>query len=186
MKKTGEMTVENKDPYKINVLLAYDSAPTCGAILRMFDRISTRLRDKKIFNLCAFEFGLLERMDSFRWPSAKAGAAELVLVAFGDVQDSLSAIYHLARQAEAQNRAVAAARRAQELANERYRSGIVEYINVVDASRDTLAAERANAQLTGQRLIAAVQLIKAVGGGWTEQQILASAAPVAIQPAIAK
>ena len=84
MKKTGEIRVESKNPYKITVLLAYDSAPTCGAILRMFDRISTRLRDKKIFNLCAFEFGLLERMDSFRWPSAKAGAAELVLVAFGE------------------------------------------------------------------------------------------------------
>ena len=43
-------------------------------------------------------------------------------------------------------------------------------------SRDALEAERDNAQLAGQRLIAAVQLIKALGGGWTEQQILASAA----------
>jgi hypothetical protein len=84
MKKTGEMTVESKDPYKINVLLAYDSAPTCGAILSMFDRISSRLRDKKIFNVKAFKFGLLERMDPFKWPVAKAGAAELVMVAFGD------------------------------------------------------------------------------------------------------
>jgi len=44
-----------------------------------------------------------------------------------------------------------------------------------------LTAERANAQLAGQRLIAAVQLIKALGGGWTEQQILASAAPINYQ-----
>ncbi len=101
-----------------------------------------------------------------------------VLVAFGDVEDSLSAIGHLAHQSEAQNRAVAAARRAADLASDRYRSGIVAYIEVVDANRDRLTAERANAQLTGQRLIAAVQLIKAIGGGWTEQEILASAAPV--------
>jgi outer membrane protein, multidrug efflux system len=104
-------------------------------------------------------------------------------VAFGDVEDSLSAIDHLALQAEAQNRAVTAARRAADLATDRYRSGIVEYIDVVDAERDALSAERDNAQLTGQRLIASVQLIKALGGGWTEQQILASATPVEIEPA---
>ncbi len=99
-----------------------------------------------------------------------------VLVAFGDVENSLSGIHHLANQSEAQQRAVASARRAADLASDRYRSGIVSYIEVVDASRDTLSAERANAQLAGQRLIAAVQLVKALGGGWTQQQILASAA----------
>jgi multidrug efflux system outer membrane protein len=95
-----------------------------------------------------------------------------ILVAFGEVEDSLSGIHHLAVQSEAQERAVTSARRAADLATDRYRSGIVAYIEVVDASRDALTAERANAQLTGQRLIASVQLIKALGGGWTEQQIL--------------
>jgi hydrophobe/amphiphile efflux-1 (HAE1) family protein/NodT family efflux transporter outer membrane factor (OMF) lipoprotein len=104
-----------------------------------------------------------------------------VLNAFGEVENSLSGIYHFAVQSEAQQRAVTSARRAAELATDRYRSGIVAYIEVVDASRDTLTAERANAQLAGQRLIAAVQLIKALGGGWTEQQILASAAPINYQ-----
>lgn len=89
-----------------------------------------------------------------------------VLVAFGDVEDSLAGIRHLADQAAAQQRAVASAKRAAELADVRYRSGIVSYIEVVDADRDALTAERANAQLTGQRLIASVQLIKALGGGW--------------------
>jgi NodT family efflux transporter outer membrane factor (OMF) lipoprotein len=101
-----------------------------------------------------------------------------VLVAFGEVENSLSGIYHFAVQAEAQQRAVTSARRASELATDRYRSGIVAYIEVVDASRDTLTAERANAELAGQRLIAAVQLIIALGGGWSNQQLLASAAPV--------
>jgi multidrug efflux system outer membrane protein len=53
----------------------------------------------------------------------------------------------------------------------------VAYIAVVDANRDALAAERANAQLAGQRLIATVQLIKALGGGWSEQQVFASSEP---------
>jgi outer membrane protein TolC len=38
----------------------------------------------------------------------------------------------------------------------------------VDANRGTLAAQRTQAQLAGQRLIASVQLIKALGGGWNE------------------
>jgi len=96
-----------------------------------------------------------------------------VLVAFGDVENSLSGIRQLAVQAGAQARAVTSARRASELATERYRSGIVAYIEVVDASRDALTAERANAQLAGQRLITAVQLIKALGGGWDDREALA-------------
>ena len=96
-----------------------------------------------------------------------------VLVAFGEVENSLSGIYHFAIQAEATQRAVTSARRASELATDRYRSGIVAYIEVVDASRDTLTAERANAQLAGRRLIASVQLIKALGGGWTQEALLA-------------
>jgi len=102
-----------------------------------------------------------------------------MLVAFGDVENSLAGIAHLATQAAAQDRAVANARRAAELAGERYRAGIVSYLEVVDANRATLQTERASAQLTGQRLIAAVQLIKALGGGWESArlQVLSSRAP---------
>jgi multidrug efflux pump len=95
-----------------------------------------------------------------------ANYRQQVLIAFGEVENSLSGIRHLEDQSLAQQRAVTNARRATELATNRYRSGIVSYIEVVDASRDALQAERGNAQLTGQRLIAAVQLVKALGGGW--------------------
>jgi multidrug efflux system outer membrane protein len=111
---------------------------------------------------------------------AVARYRQQVLVAFGDVETSLADIRHLGDQAAAQERAVDSARHAADLATQQYRSGIVAYISVVDASRETLAAERANAELAGQRLIAAVQLIKALGGGWTAWPVpppLAAAAP---------
>jgi NodT family efflux transporter outer membrane factor (OMF) lipoprotein len=104
-----------------------------------------------------------------------ANYRQQVLVAFGEVEDSLSGIRHLADQASAQQRAVTNARRAADLATDRYRSGIVSYIEVVDAEREALQAERDNAQLAGQRLIAAVQLIKALGGGWNNSAVAVAA-----------
>ena len=96
-------------------------------------------------------------------------------MAFGDVEDSLSGIRHLSDEAAAQERAVTNSQRAANLAEDRYRSGIVSYLDVVDANRDVLQAQRSDAQLTGQRLAITVQLIKALGGGWMEQQLFAKA-----------
>jgi multidrug efflux system outer membrane protein len=92
-----------------------------------------------------------------------------VLVAFSEVENGLAGIRYLAEQAAAQDRAVKSSQRAADLARERYESGISSYLEVVDANRDALASQRIRAQLTGQRLIASVQLIKALGGGWSHQ-----------------
>lgn len=90
-----------------------------------------------------------------------------VLVAFREVQDALTATRLLADQSAAQDRAVAAARRAGELAQKRYDAGFVNYFEVIDAQRTVLSAERAAAQLAAQQLNNSVALIKALGGGWT-------------------
>jgi outer membrane protein, multidrug efflux system len=102
---------------------------------------------------------------------AVANYRQRVLVAFGDVENSLSAIQFLATEAEAQDRAVERSRRAAQLATQRYSGGVVSYLDVVDASRVALNAERARAKLAGQRLIASVQLMKAIGGGWTTDSL---------------
>ncbi len=90
-----------------------------------------------------------------------------VLVAFREVQDALTATQLLADQSAAQDRAVAAARRAGALAQTRYDAGFVNYFEVIDAQRTVLAAERAATQLGAQRLVNSVGLIKALGGGWS-------------------
>jgi hydrophobe/amphiphile efflux-1 (HAE1) family protein/NodT family efflux transporter outer membrane factor (OMF) lipoprotein len=111
------------------------------------------------------------RRSQAEYQEAIAEYRQRILVAFGDVENSLAGIHYLANQAAAQDRAVASARRSAELATDRYRAGIVSYLEVVDANRGALQIERGNAQLTGQRLIATVQLIKALGGGWTEDEL---------------
>jgi outer membrane protein, multidrug efflux system len=107
------------------------------------------------------------------YEEAVARYRQRILVAFAEVENSLAGIRHLDDQAAAQDRAVASARRAAELATDRYRAGIVSYLEVVDANRATLQTERARARLAGERLNAGVQLIKALGGGWREGESFA-------------
>lgn len=90
-----------------------------------------------------------------------------VLVAFQDVENALVDLRTLAGQAEAQERAVAASRRTLDLSNAQYTKGASNFLDVIDAERVELQSERQATLLNGQRMQASVQLIKALGGGWS-------------------
>ncbi|MCR6656395.1 MAG: efflux transporter outer membrane subunit [Opitutus sp.] len=94
-----------------------------------------------------------------------------VLVAFREVQDALTAARLLDDERAAQERASTSARRAVQLATRRYDAGYVSFLEVLDAQRTALAAERATAQLEAQRLNASVALLKALGGGWHAEHL---------------
>jgi len=89
-----------------------------------------------------------------------------VLNALREVEDSLSDPSTLAAQAEAVNRALVSARDTATLANERHQRGLTSYLDVVDAEREALKAERQDAQLRGERAVSTILLAKALGGGW--------------------
>ncbi len=94
-----------------------------------------------------------------------------VLNAFREVEDSLSDLSTLASQAEAVNRALVSARDTASLANERYQKGLSSYLDVVDAQREALKAERQDAQLRGERAVSTILLAKALGGGWERSDV---------------
>ncbi len=94
-----------------------------------------------------------------------------VLLAFRDVRDALAATRYTTQQTSATERAATAARRAANLSNIRYDAGEVSYLEVVDAERSALEAERALARLQGQRLVAAASLLRALGGGWENESV---------------
>jgi multidrug efflux system outer membrane protein len=98
---------------------------------------------------------------------ALADYQQKVLVAFREVEDALIDLRQQSEQADALTRALNAARAAAELSNTRYEKGLINYLEVVDAQRSELAAERALAQLAGARYTSTVRLIKALGGGWS-------------------
>ncbi|HKB82764.1 MAG TPA: efflux transporter outer membrane subunit [Burkholderiales bacterium] len=91
-----------------------------------------------------------------------------VLGAFGEVEDALSGLRILAEQADAQARALASAQQTAEISTTRYEAGLVIFLEVVDAERTRLATQQLATQIDGQRLVASVGLIKALGGGWQE------------------
>jgi NodT family efflux transporter outer membrane factor (OMF) lipoprotein len=97
-----------------------------------------------------------------------ANYRQTVLGAFGEVEDTLAAQEWLAEEWNAENQAVAAARHAQEIAENRYKAGLVTYLDVVTAQTLALEQERSAVDLHGARLAACVNLIKALGSGWSE------------------
>ena len=99
---------------------------------------------------------------------ALAGYRQAFLVAIADVESALSTIRHLGTQAGALQRARESSEKAASLARTRYEAGTSPYLDVIEANRTTLTTQRATVQVAGQRLIAAVSLIKAVGGGWDQ------------------
>lgn len=90
-----------------------------------------------------------------------------VLTAFREVEDQLSTLRLLEREADIQARASAAAERSLNQANNRYQGGVVTYLEVITAQTRALDNERAEVSILGRRMAASVQLLKALGGGWT-------------------
>jgi len=95
-----------------------------------------------------------------------AAYRQTVLGAFGEVQDSLAAQSWLADESDAETQAVEAARRALDLANNRYRAGLITFLDVATAQTAALNEERNAVELQGARLTACVNFVKALGGGW--------------------
>jgi outer membrane protein TolC len=58
------------------------------------------------------------------------------------------------------------AQRSLELAMNRYKGGLVTYLEVVSAQTIALQNERTAVDLLRRRMLSSVLLIKALGGGW--------------------
>ena len=95
-----------------------------------------------------------------------ANYREIVLTAFQEVEDGLAAGRLLAAQLDAESAALASAERTLTIANNRYKAGLVTYLEVAVAQGSELSSQQTVVQLQGQCLVAQVALIKALGGGW--------------------
>ena len=95
-----------------------------------------------------------------------ANYRQTVLNAFREVENGLSDQRILDQQIQAQNQALSSSRHANQLSHLRYREGAISYLDVIDSDRTILQQEQLAAQLKGGQIIASVNLIRALGGGW--------------------
>lgn len=104
-----------------------------------------------------------------RFRESLAGYRAALLDAIRDTESALQAGRHLDRALDSQGRATAAARKAAALSEARREGGLVSFFEVIDSERTALEQERLLAQSRRDRLLAAVNLVQALGGGWTAQ-----------------
>jgi NodT family efflux transporter outer membrane factor (OMF) lipoprotein len=96
---------------------------------------------------------------------------ETILSAFQQVEDNLSSLRVLAQEAEQQALAVDASEKSLDLEMERYKAGTDSYLNVITTQQIELTNERTAVTLRQDRMVAAVNLILALGGGWNSSTI---------------
>lgn len=115
--------------------------------------------------------------------AAVASYRESVLGALQEVEDNLAALHVLADEAQVQELAVKSAADSLALSLNRYKSGVVSYLEVITAQDTYLANQRTAVQIVGRQMVASVQLVKALGGGWDASML---PAPVDLGAAKAK
>jgi len=110
-----------------------------------------------------------------RVDQASAGQKEMLAnyrktmqTAFKEVNDALVSLRELADEETANIAQLDSARRSLKLSQARYEAGYVGFLEVLDAQRTTNIAQLTYLNSRKNRLNAAVDLFKALGGGWRE------------------
>jgi len=109
------------------------------------------------------------RQTQARYVELEANYRETVLIAFQDVENTLTDLHARHDQTEVQRKALEAAREYLRLTQIQYDTGNVDYLQVIDAQRTLLSHELSAANILNQRMVSTVLLMKALGGGWTAQ-----------------
>jgi NodT family efflux transporter outer membrane factor (OMF) lipoprotein len=100
-----------------------------------------------------------------------ASYRQTALTAFQEVEDNLSTLRVLEQESVKQHEATLAAENSLQLSLNRYKGGLVTYLEVITAQSIALSNERTEADILRRRMDASVLLIKALGGGWNTSRL---------------
>jgi outer membrane protein, multidrug efflux system len=92
-----------------------------------------------------------------------------VLTAFRDVDDQLSTVRQTEQQATLASQNADASVRAQAILQSRVANGLASKLDLLDAKRNALKTRRVEVRARYARFVAAVGLIRSLGGGWATQ-----------------
>ncbi|WP_419736026.1 efflux transporter outer membrane subunit [Pseudomonas sp. COR18] len=91
---------------------------------------------------------------------------QTVLDGFREVENYLIQLKVMENEAVVRQQALDSARESLRLTENQYKAGLIAYLDVVTVQTTALSNERSVLSLLQSRLIASVQLIAALGGGW--------------------
>jgi NodT family efflux transporter outer membrane factor (OMF) lipoprotein len=102
---------------------------------------------------------------------AVANYRQSALTAFQEVEDNLATLRILQEESAKQHEASVAAENSLQLSLNRYKGGLVTYLEVITAQNIALTNERTEVDIMRRRMDATVELIKALGGGWDTSKL---------------
>jgi NodT family efflux transporter outer membrane factor (OMF) lipoprotein len=100
-----------------------------------------------------------------------ANYRQTVLTGLQQVEDSLAALRILEREAAQVAQTVGAAQRSLDISTAQYKAGVVSSLQVITAQTTLLQSQRTAVDLVTRRLLASVQLVQALGGGWDASKL---------------
>jgi NodT family efflux transporter outer membrane factor (OMF) lipoprotein len=113
----------------------------------------------------------LNTMAQANYDGTVANYRQTVLNAYQEVEDNLTALGILQREAKTQDLAVASAKQQMGIATKLYTRGLDPYLNVIQAQSVVLSNELTAANLVTRRMTASILLVKALGGGWNRSRL---------------
>ena len=165
----GKDVVNAKTQFYPNInLVAFAGFSSIG-LGRLLDAGSQQAGIGPALRLPIFDAGRLRA--NLRGKSADLDAAvetynAAVIDAVRDVADQITLIQAIARQQTEQRAAQASSKAAYDIAVQRYRAGLSNFVNVLTAESQVLIQQRSMVDLVARALDTQVALIRALGGGY--------------------
>jgi len=113
----------------------------------------------------------LNKQARAQYEEAAANYRKTTLTAYQEVEDNLAGLHHLADQRKADEAAAASAQSSAYHADQRYDAGVADYVEVTTTHTAALNAQRDTISVRVAQMNAAVALVRATGGGWTQDQL---------------
>jgi multidrug efflux system outer membrane protein len=108
------------------------------------------------------------RIANADYSAAVAGYRQTVLTAMEEVENGITGLASLDRAVTRADASVKSAEEAFDIATVRYKDGVDTYLEMITAQQVLLSNQRLAVQVHGEQFATAVYLVKALGGGWSE------------------
>ncbi|MAM34945.1 MAG: transporter [Micavibrio sp.] len=153
----------------------YPSVNIGANLIKAFDPAATALTLASSVYAPIFQGGRLEgnlKKVTARQKELAENYQQTVLSAFKEAEDSIVRVQTTQKRETALRQSASKARKAYDIAKNQYELSVLDFQNVLDAQRMMLEAEDNYARARFETLSASIDLFKAMGGGWKDEQQL--------------